>query len=77
MFPLMSEDEVDGLISLIEAYNLRPGGYHVVRRMALCADIDLADLEPVLDRWAIPPREETPSSYNDLGDFWPRLFGRL
>ena len=77
VLPLMDEEEIDALVGLVEAHNLRPGGYHLLRRMPLCADLDITRLKPVLDVWSRPPANETPSSYNDLGDFWPRLFGHL
>jgi hypothetical protein len=74
----MSEDEQDMLVSLIEGYNLGAGGYYVLRRLPACMDIDLSGaVHDALDGWASAPPGETPQSYNDLGDFWPRLFGRL
>jgi Uncharacterised nucleotidyltransferase len=77
ILPLLSDEESDSLVGLIEAHNLRPGGYHVLRRMPFCTGVDISRLSPVLDSWSLPPRDETPFSYNDIGDFWPRLFSRL
>jgi len=74
----MSDDEQDVLVSLIEGYNLRAGGYYVLRRLPACMGVDLSDaVHDALDKWSSAPPGETPQSYNDIGDFWPRLFGRL
>ena len=74
----MSDEEQDVLVSLVEGYNLKAGGYYVLRRLPACMGVDLSDgVHDALDRWSSAPPGETPQSYNDIGDFWPRLFGRL
>ena len=74
----MDDDELDALLGLIEAHNFRPGGYYVLRRMPICTGHDLSEsLWATLDKWSTCPPGEDPKSYNDIGDFWPRLFGRL
>ncbi|HKJ72899.1 MAG TPA: nucleotidyltransferase family protein [Alphaproteobacteria bacterium] len=78
ILPLMTEEELDGFIGLVEGHNLKAGGYYVMRRMPACIGIDFSDaMKDVLEQWSTPPGSETPASYNDIGDFWPRLFGRL
>ena len=78
IFSTMSEDEKEALISLVEGYNLKAGGYYVLRRLPACMETDFSDgFRNTLNGWSNVPPGETPQSYNDIGDFWPRLFGRL
>jgi hypothetical protein len=75
--PRMDEEEIDGFAGLVEGNNLRPGGYYVLRRIETCLGHEFPEpFGDLLDLWSVLRPGETPSSSNDIGDFWPRMFGR-
>lgn len=75
---LLDDSQSEALAGLLENWDLCAGGYYVLRRVVACDPAAIREpLAGRLDKWSTPPAGETPQSYNDIGDFWPRMFGTL
>lgn len=58
--------------------NLRPTFVYVLRRVPSLTGRRLPDAAMAhLSSWSVPSNKETPSSINDFGDMWPKLWGRI
>lgn len=65
------------LIHLLEHYRLGPAGYYVLRRLNDGLAMDLPTrMASFLVRASRPETREDPLEVNDLGDMWPKLWGR-
>lgn len=74
----LNDDETDAFASLVEGHNLRRGAAYVLRRMPGFLDREFPDsFRRLLDQWKSLRPGETLTSSNDIGDFWPHMFGRL
>jgi len=74
----LDEEEIDAFASLVEGHNLRRGAAYVLRRMpGVLGEAMPESFRYLLDQWQTLRPGETPRSSNDIGDFWPHMFGRL
>lgn len=73
----MTAAEFGRFTKLLAAYRLEPAGYYVLRRLVSNLGMQvLPEIESFLDRLAVAPDEHDAMPVNDLGDMWPKLWGR-
>jgi hypothetical protein len=70
-------EDATELMSLLEKYQLEAAGHYVLRRVPSDLGTPLSPvLQDYVDRTAQAPTEVFPTDVNDLGDMWPKLWGR-
>lgn len=66
------------LLGLLERYELRAAGYFVLDRLVGFGWFAIPPfVSSRLQKWRVPPPGSDTERYNDLGDFYPRLFGLI
>lgn len=77
LVPRLDDAECRVLIDHLEASNLEVAGLFVLRRLPWTFAVALPEpLSQWIDAVARRPRTGEPPMHNDLGDVWPRLWGR-
>ena len=78
LVPALDTRECRVLIDHLETANLEVAGLFVLRRLPWAFDVALPEALSVwVDEVGRRPRTGEPSRHNDLGDVWPRLWGRF
>ena len=73
----IAPDEVEHLRTLLAEYRLKAAAYYVLRRLGPELRTPLPPaLIQVMEDGAIPPEDVRARDENDLGDMWPKLWGR-
>ncbi|MBS1913056.1 MAG: nucleotidyltransferase family protein [Bacteroidetes bacterium] len=73
----VTADDVLQLRALLSQYNMNAGAYYVLRRIPSDLGTPLPpELNSLMMENAVPPEGRRPGEENDLGDMWPKLWGR-
>lgn len=78
LVPTLAASECRVLVHHLEAANLEVAGLFVLRRLPWAFEVALPEvLSAWIDDVAGRARTGEPQMHNDLGDVWPRLWGRF
>lgn len=72
----LSPLEFERLCAILEQYRLSCAGYYVLRRLPTFGVALSPEMTAFLLRHAEPDAGTAPTPLNDLGDMWPKLWGR-
>jgi len=65
------------VLKLLDRFTLQVAGYYVLRRLKSDFNMKLApEIEKFLGSTEQPPDNMEPRKLNDLGDMWPKIWGR-
>lgn len=76
LLPCMDAAQTQLLFEILRRFRLEAAGYYVLRRLE--SDFGLVPSEQLrtfLEEAAQAPDQGDPTSWNDLGDMWPKLWG--
>jgi len=77
LIPVTTKSVLERLLKLLDRYTLQVAGYYVLRRLKTNFGMILTpEIEEFLARTVQPPHNKEPRQLNDLGDMWPKLWGR-
>ena len=76
LIPFLDAPTFDRLTTILDTYNLVAGGYHVFRHLPDFGIAPPAHIQSFIDDAGEPPKGSDPIEINDLGDAWPKLWGR-
>jgi hypothetical protein len=76
LIPRLESEPFERVTAILEKHNLLAAGHYVFRRLPLFG-LDLPDhIVHFIEATASPPLTTEPLQANDLGDMWPKLWGR-
>lgn len=74
--PRLDADTFVQLVDILDRYKLQAAGHYVFRRLSLFGITLSEPIQRFVDETAIPDRQSDPIHLNDLGDMWPKIWGR-
>jgi hypothetical protein len=76
LVPLLDDDDFVLFCEQVDEHGFRAAAYYVLRRLPSEFGVPLPQpLEQRMGEWAEPDPTRAPSSENDWGDMWPKLWG--
>ncbi len=76
LIPHLDEPTFDRLANILDTYNLVAGGYYAFNHLADFGIAPPPHISRFIDDAQVPPSGSDPIEINDLGDVWPKLWGR-
>ena len=77
LIPKTSEVTFTRLLEILGTFRLEAAGYFVLRRLKQNFGMTLQPaIEEFLERESQPPLDREPMQLNDMGDMWPKLWGK-
>ncbi len=76
LVPCLDEPTFGRLTGILDSYNLVAGAYHVFSHLPDFGVLVPPHIRSFVDDAREPPKGTDPIEINDLGDAWPKLWGR-
>jgi hypothetical protein len=76
LLPLFTPESFADLVEILASFNLTAGGYYVFRRIPLFGVRLPEFVREFVNANRVPKPGLDPGEINDLGDMWPKLWGR-
>ncbi len=76
LVPHISERDFDRMVEILTIYNLLAAGHYVFRRLHLFGIEVPPRFAGFIRETGVPPLQADPIRINDLGDMWPKIWGR-
>jgi hypothetical protein len=76
LIPHLDEPTFDRLVNILDTYNLAAGAFYAFNHLADFGIAPPPHIARFIDTARVPPNDGDPIEFNDLGDVWPKLWGR-
>lgn len=76
LIPYLDEATFNQLVNILDTYNLVAAGYHVFKHLPDFGVDPPPHIQGFIEDARAPPKGSDPIEDNDLGDVWPKLWGR-